>query len=107
MGGLGGLFLIDELRAGATGTMTGFAMPERLVSIVRTSPTDPAAAEAEWTALLPLMRLEAFPPFSLAARKEVWRLRGVIPSARCRRVGAALDDTARADVRARSKRLVA
>ena len=99
MGGLGGLFLIDELRAGATGTMTGFAVPERLVSIVRTFPADPAAAEAEWAGLLPLMRLEAFPPYSLAARKEVWRLRGVIGSARCRRKGAELDEVARADVR--------
>lgn len=99
MGGLGGLYLIDELRAGATGTMTGFAMPDRLVSIVRTFPTDPAAAEREWTALLPLMRLEAIPPFSLAARKEVWRLRGAIGSAHCRRAGATLDDTARDDIR--------
>jgi 4-hydroxy-tetrahydrodipicolinate synthase len=99
MGGLGGLFLIDELRAGASGTMTGFALPDRLVEIVRTFPDDERAAEASWTALLPLMRLEAFPPFSLAARKEVWRLRGVIASAHCRRSGAVLDDVARADVR--------
>ena len=99
MGGLGGLYLVDELRAGATGTMTGFAMPDRLVSIVRTFPTDPAAAEREWTTLLPLMRLEAIPPFSLAARKEIWRLRGVIGSAHCRRAGATMDDTARGDVR--------
>jgi 4-hydroxy-tetrahydrodipicolinate synthase len=99
MGGLGGLFLIDELRAGATGSMTGFALPERLVDIVSTFPSDPGRAEADWTALLPLMRLEAFPPYSLAARKEVWRLRGVIASSRCRRAGARLDETARADVR--------
>lgn len=99
MGGLGGLFLVDELRAGATGTMTGFALPERLVSIVEIFATDPDRSEFEWTALLPLMRLEAFPPFSLAARKEVWRLRGVIGSSHCRRSGAVLDETARADVR--------
>ena len=28
------MFLIDELRAGANGVMTGFAMPEHLVSVV-------------------------------------------------------------------------
>ncbi len=98
MGGLGGLFLIDELRAGSTGVMTGFALPDRLVSIVRTFPSDPAAAERAWTELLPLMRFEAFAPFSLIARKEVWRLRGVIASAYCRRAGARLDDTARDDI---------
>lgn len=106
-GGLGGLFLIDELRAGANGVMTGFAMPHRLVSIVRTWPENPGAAELEWERLLPLMRLEAFPPFSLAARKEVWRLRGVIDSAHCRRAGAELDQRARDDVRAALARVTA
>ena len=99
LGGLGGLFLVDELRAGATGVMTGFALPDRLVSIVATFATDPAAAERRWASLLPLMRFEAFQPFALAARKEVWRLRGVIGSAQCRRAGAELDDRARDDVR--------
>jgi 4-hydroxy-tetrahydrodipicolinate synthase len=99
LGGLGGLFLIDELRAGSSGVMTGFALPDRLVSIVASFGSDPAAAERAWTRLLPLMRLEAFQPFSLAARKEVWRLRGVIESSRCRRAGAVLDDRARDDVR--------
>lgn len=99
LGGLGGLFLVDELRAGAAGTMTGFAAPDRLVEIVDTFAADPGAAERAWLGLLPLMRLEAFAPFSLAARKEVWRLRGVIASAHCRRPGAVLDATAREDVR--------
>ena len=99
VGGLGGTFLIDELRAGATGVMTGLAVPEHLVSIVRTFETDPETAERQWTALLPLVRLEAFAPFNLAARKEVWRLRGVIASSRCRIAGARLDDQARGDVR--------
>lgn len=99
VGGLGGLFLIDELGSGADGVMTGFALPERLVSIVETFRNDPAAATAAWERLLPLMRLEAFQPFSLAARKEVWRLRGVIDSSHCRRTGAVLDGTARDDVR--------
>lgn len=99
VGGLGGTFLVDELRAGATGTMTGLAVPEQLVAIVREFASDPVAAERRWTALLPLIRLEAFPPFNLAARKEVWRLRGVIGSAHCRLAGARLDERAREDVR--------
>ena len=33
-GGLGGVFLLEELMAGATGAMTGFAFPEMLVQIV-------------------------------------------------------------------------
>jgi 4-hydroxy-tetrahydrodipicolinate synthase len=33
-GGLGGVFLLEELMAGATGAMTGFAFPEILVEIV-------------------------------------------------------------------------
>lgn len=107
VGGLGGLFLIDELRAGADGVMTGFALPERLVAIVESWRTDPEAAAREWERLLPLMRLEAFQPFSLAARKEVWRLRGVIDSSHCRRPGARLDDQARHDVRRALERVTA
>ena len=105
VGGLGGLFLIDELHAGADGVMTGFALPERLVSIVRTYQADPEGATRAWEQLLPLMRLEAFPPYSLAARKEVWRLRGVIGSAYCRRAGAILDAEARDDVRRALERI--
>src|ERR1700741_1810620 len=33
-GGLGGVFLLEELLAGATGALTGFAFPEILVQIV-------------------------------------------------------------------------
>ncbi len=34
LGGLGGVFLIEELLAGAAGVMTGFAFPEVLVKVV-------------------------------------------------------------------------
>jgi 4-hydroxy-tetrahydrodipicolinate synthase len=98
MGGLGGLLLLDELAAGATGVMTGFPIPERLVEIVATHPDDPDRAAAIWTACLPLMRLEAFVPLNLAARKEAWRIRGVIGSSHVRRAGADVDDRARSDI---------
>ena len=38
-GGLGGVFLLEELMSGATGAMTGFAFPEILVRIVRRTGT--------------------------------------------------------------------
>ena len=75
--------------------MTGFALPDRLVSIVRSFATDPDGAAGLCEALLPLMRFEAS-SHNLAARKEVWRLRGVIGSTHCRRAGAWLDDRAAA-----------
>jgi 4-hydroxy-tetrahydrodipicolinate synthase len=40
-GGLGGMYLLEELAAGATGAMTGFAYPEILVEIVRPVPSRP------------------------------------------------------------------
>src|SRR3954467_2721423 len=45
-GGLGGVFLLEELMAGATGAMTGFAYPEilvRIVSLYRAGKVDEAA----------------------------------------------------------------
>jgi hypothetical protein len=73
-------------------------MPERLVEIVERHAIDPERAVATWTACLPLMRLEAFVPLNLAARKEVWRLRGVLGSSFVRRAGADVDERARADI---------
>jgi 4-hydroxy-tetrahydrodipicolinate synthase len=91
VGGLGGLYLIDELSSGSAGTMTGFALPEALVEIVRDFASEPLSAATKWERLLPLMHLEAASPLGLAVRKEVWRLRGVISTNRCRRAGAELD----------------
>ena len=58
-GGLGGVFLLEELMAGATGAMTGFAFPEILVKIVtlyRAGDVD-GAADVFYRAV-PLMRFE-------------------------------------------------
>ena len=47
LGGLGGVFLLEELMAGATGTMTGFAIPEALVQIVGRFQSGDAEGAAE------------------------------------------------------------
>lgn len=107
LGGLGGLFLVDELRAGSTGVMTGFALAGRLASVIELFEQDPIAAEDAYCNLLPLMRFEAFVPFSLGARKEVWRQLGIVTSARCRWKGAELTEVAQRDVARALRRVCA
>jgi 4-hydroxy-tetrahydrodipicolinate synthase len=96
-GGLGGVFLLEELLAGATGAMTGFAYPESLVKIVtlfRAGDVD-GAADVFYRAV-PLMRFEFQEGIGMAIRKEVLRRRGALTSAATRAPGAALDATTRA-----------
>uniref|UniRef100_Q02D66 Dihydrodipicolinate synthetase n=1 Tax=Solibacter usitatus (strain Ellin6076) TaxID=234267 RepID=Q02D66_SOLUE len=91
-GGLGGVFLLEELMAGATGAMTGFAYPEILVKIVKLfhSGDLDAAAEAFYP-FVPLMRFEFQEGLGMAIRKEVLRRRGAITCADIRLPGAKLD----------------
>src|SRR5688572_27809857 len=96
-GGLGGVFLLEELLAGATGAMTGFAFPEILVRIVRrfrAGDVD-AAADAFYRAV-PLMRFEFQEGIGMAIRKEVLRRRGALSSAATRAPAAGLDATTKA-----------
>jgi len=96
-GGLGGVFLLEELMAGATGAMTGFAFPEVLVKIVslfRAGDAD-AAADVFYRAV-PLMRFEFQEGIGMAIRKEVLRRRGALASAATRAPAAGLDATTRA-----------
>jgi 4-hydroxy-tetrahydrodipicolinate synthase len=93
-GGLGGVFLLEELMAGATGAMTGFAFPEILVQIVslyRAGEID-RAADLFYRAV-PLMRFEFQEGIGMAIRKEVLRRRGALATAATRAPGAALDKT--------------
>jgi 4-hydroxy-tetrahydrodipicolinate synthase len=95
-GGLGGVFLLEELMAGATGAMTGFAYPEILVQIVslyRAGKVD-EAADVFYRAV-PLMRFEFQEGIGMAIRKEVLHRRGALASAATRAPGAALDGTTR------------
>lgn len=91
-GGLGGVFLLEELMAGATGAMTGFAYPEILVEIVkafRAGDVDKAAGV--FYRNVPLMRFEFQEGIGMAIRKEVLRRRGALASAAIRAPGAKLD----------------
>ncbi len=95
-GGLGGVFLLEELLAGATGAMTGFAYPEILVGIVsrfRAGKLD-EAADMFYRAV-PLMRFEFQEGIGMAIRKEVLHRRGALASPATRPPAAALDQTTR------------
>jgi 4-hydroxy-tetrahydrodipicolinate synthase len=93
-GGLGGVFLLEELMAGATGAMTGFAFPEILVKIVKLFHAgDIDGAAAAFYPFVPLMRFEFQEGIGMAIRKEVLKRRGAIACADIRPPGAKLDKT--------------
>jgi 4-hydroxy-tetrahydrodipicolinate synthase len=95
-GGLGGVFLLEELMAGAAGAMTGFAFPEILVKIVTLyrAGTIDAAADLFYRNV-PLMRFEFQEGIGMAIRKEVLKRRGAIAHAGIRPPGGTLDQTTR------------
>ncbi|MEQ9349666.1 MAG: dihydrodipicolinate synthase family protein [Alphaproteobacteria bacterium] len=84
--GNGGQFLVEEMRRGADGAMTGFAWPEMMADVVR------LAAAGEWSrahdlfdAYLPLLRLEVQPGgHGLAVRKYLLASRGAMAHATAR-----------------------
>ncbi len=91
-GGLGGVFLLEELMSGATGAMTGFAFPEILVRIVqayRSGQIDHAADLFYRT--VPLMRFEFQEGIGMAIRKTVLQRRGALASAATRAPAGGLD----------------
>jgi 4-hydroxy-tetrahydrodipicolinate synthase len=83
-GGLAGLFLPEELEAGATGTMVASAVPERLQEVLANAPDEGPVPLDAFLAVLPYLRLEAGSP-GLRISKEAWRQRGVVGSGRTRR----------------------
>jgi 4-hydroxy-tetrahydrodipicolinate synthase len=95
-GGLGGVFLLEELLAGATGAMTGFAFPEilvRIVSLFNAKKIDEAADLFYRT--VPLMRFEFQEGIGMAIRKEVLHRRGALASPATRPPAARLDEATR------------
>ena len=100
-GGLSGLYLLDELRAGASGAMTGFPFPEVLLDIWEAHGRgDEAEAAALYYQFLPLIVLDGQPGTGVASRKEVLARRGQIRHTTVRQPGLALDDQARRDLHA-------
>jgi 4-hydroxy-tetrahydrodipicolinate synthase len=91
-GGLGGMYLLEELAAGATGAMTGFAYPEILVEIVRLfrSGKKEEAADAFYRSVA-LMRFEFQEGIGMAIRKEMLHRRGAIAHPAVRPPAPALD----------------
>jgi 4-hydroxy-tetrahydrodipicolinate synthase len=84
-GGLGGVSLLHELEAGASGTMTGFALPEVLVGIVEAFQNgDTTTARRLFERALPLMVFESQPGAGAALRKEILVRRGAIAHATVR-----------------------
>ena len=99
LGGLGGMYLLDELRRGASGTMTGFAYPEVLIQIwTAWEAGDRERAAEVYERHLPLLVFEGQPGIGLAIRKEMLRRRGLIEHATVRHPGPQLDEGIQADL---------
>lgn len=99
-GGLGGMYLYEELARGASGIMTGFAYPEILVETYRLF-TSGAHQEAQryFFEHLPLIRFEAqLGVGGVGIRKEVFKLRSVISSSHVRGPAPALDEPTLAEL---------
>jgi len=93
-GGSGGVWLLPELEAGADGTMTGVALPETLVQIVREHRAgNVETARRLFAEGLPLMLFESQPGIAAGLRKEILRRRGAIRHATVRQPAPALDET--------------
>ncbi|NCG34905.1 MAG: hypothetical protein GWO78_02775 [Dehalococcoidales bacterium] len=77
-GGLGGLFFLEELMRGASGTMTGFAFTEVLVEIYDLfSKNKIEEAKKIFYKWLPLIRYENTVGISLSIRKEILKQRKI------------------------------
>ena len=95
-GGLGGVFLLDELARGSAGAMTGFAYPEVLLEIYRSmAEGDRPHAEEVFYRNLPLLLFEFQEGIGVAIRKYALNHRGLIASANVRHPGPQITDATR------------
>ncbi|MDE2728799.1 MAG: dihydrodipicolinate synthase family protein [Gemmatimonadota bacterium] len=98
-GGLGGVMLLEELRHGCMGTMTGFAYPDILKDIhTKYKSGDIDGATETFYRYCPLIRFEAQTGIGLSIRKNVYQRRGAIKTARARQPYVPLDDGTLADL---------
>ncbi|RMF79742.1 MAG: dihydrodipicolinate synthase family protein [Chloroflexi bacterium] len=105
-GGLGGMFLLEELQRGANGTMTGFAFTEILIAIydaMQDGREDDAVRIFDH--YLPLIRYENQPVINLTIRKEILYRRGAIANATPRDPFAPIDAGTHAEISALFKRV--
>ena len=98
-GGLGGVMLLEELRHGCMGTMTGFAYPDILKDIhTKYMSGDIDGATETFYRYCPLIRFESQPGIGISIRKNVYQRRGAIKTARARQPYVPLDDETLADL---------
>lgn len=98
-GGLGGVFLLDELRRGSSGAMTGFAYPEVLVAICNHMYAgETSAAESIFRTNLPAFLFEFQEGIGVAIRKQSLFERGLIKSPRVRHPGPQITDSTKAEL---------
>jgi 4-hydroxy-tetrahydrodipicolinate synthase len=99
LGGLGGVMLMEELRRGAVGTMTGFGYPEILVDVMRLWRTGNVDVATEtFYRYVPLIRFESQAGLNLPIRKLIYQRRGAIRSAHVRAPKPTLDAATVADL---------
>ena len=93
-GGLGGMYFYEELARGAAGIMTGFAYQEILVRTFELfADGNQHEAREHFFRYLPLIRFEAqLGVGGVGIRKEVFKMRGAIPSSHVRFPAPALDE---------------
>lgn len=93
LGGSGGVYVLEELAAGATGIMTGFAFPEALVAVYDAwRRGDATEARRLFRIVGDLARIEAMPGISISLRKRLYKERGAIGTAVVRHPGIEVDD---------------
>lgn len=93
-GGLGGMYLLEELMAGAIGAMTGFAYPEILVEVARLFFAGERTKAADFFyRFVSLMRFEFQQGIGMAIRKEMLKRRGALSHATIRPPGGGMDDS--------------